>query len=353
MNMGRLSGTCILTIYSILSCNEEIVSVKTQKYFHEQVPFSAPFSQNSAKVSIFVDPLIWTAREAGTDCWAEGFASGKSFISNNLEQVRFRWDLGVRIGACYEIKHDQWDTQLFYTWFKTQGKDYASRGPGSMHSTFLGNFYVNNPEGAGITGPAYESASIEWAIKLQTFDVELGRKFLVSKSVELRPFIGAKGGWIHQFIHSKWYRPQLDKPPFFNLGIENIKNNFWGIGPEIGINTTWALFNGRHNSFGFFEDISGAIMYGHWAFSDVYNNDINQKIIIDSQPINGGASMLRIFTGLEWDAEWRQNCYQWCTKLGYEVQCWLNQLQFYSFTGGRLGNQLTLQGVTFEFCFGF
>ncbi len=61
-----------------------------------------------------------------------------------------------------------------------------------MHSTFLGNFYVNNPEAAGISGPAYESASIEWAIKVQIFDAELGRNFWMSKSVRMRPFIGQK-----------------------------------------------------------------------------------------------------------------------------------------------------------------
>lgn len=353
MNLGRLSTACALTVYSIVSCNEDVVSLKTTQYSHERAPFSVPFSQNSSKFRIFVDPLIWTAREAGTDCWAEGITSGQSFLSNNLEHVNFGWDIGVRVGACYETKHDQWDIRLFYTWFKTQGKDYASRGPGSMHSTFLGNFYVNNPQAAGISGPAYESASIKWPIKFQVFDVELGRNFLIGQSVELRPFIGAKAGRIHQFIHSKWYRPHLDKPPFFNLGIEDIKNNFWGVGPEIGVNSTWALFAGRHHAFGFFQDISGAIMYGRWAFSDVFNNDINQKIIIDSQPINGGASMVRIFTGLAWDAQLRQSCYQWCIKLGYEAQCWLNQLQFYSFTGGRLCNQLTLQGVTFELCIGF
>lgn len=353
MNIGRLSSAYILTVCSMVSCNEEIVSAKAQKYCHERESFSVAFPQNSTTHRIFVAPLIWTAREAGTDCWAEGITSGKSFISNNLEPVCFGWDLGCRIGAGFEITHDAWDTQLFYTWFKTQGSDYASRGPGSMHSTFLGNFYVNNPQGAGITGPAYESASIQWAIKLQIFDIELGRNFWMSKSVELRPFIGIKGGWIDQCIHSKWYKPQLDKAPFFNLGIENIKNNFGGIGPEMGINTTWVLVAGKHNSFSFFDDISGAIMFGHWSFGDVYTNDINDKIIIASQPINGGASMLRLFAGLEWNAQWRQNRYHWCTKVGYEAQCWLNQLQFYSFTGGRLCNQLTLQGVAFEFCFGF
>lgn len=353
MSIVRLFCAYILAAYSISSCSEEIVSPRAQNHFHEQKSISVSFPHHSTQRSISIAPLIWTAREAGADCWAEGIISGPSFLSNNLEQVNFGWDLGFRIGAHYEINDDQWDTQLFYTWFKTHGKDCASRGPGSMHSTFLGNFYVNNPDAAGISGPAYESASIEWAIKVQIFDAELGRNFWMSKSVQIRPFIGAKAGSIHQSIHSKWYKPQLDNAPFFNLGIENIKNNFRGIGPEMGINTAWVLFTGKHNTLSFFEDISGALMYGHWSFGDIFNNDINQKIIIDSQSINGAASMLRLFAGFEWNSELRRSLYTWCVKLGYEAQCWLNQLQFYSFTGGRLCNQLTLQGVAIEFCFGF
>ena len=330
-----------------------IASVKMQEDFNGLTNVSARFHQNSTEFNIFVDPLVWTAKEAGTDCWAEGIISDSSFISNNLEQIDFGWNVGLRIGAGYGMKHDQWDTRLFYTLFRTQGNDHASRGAGSMHSSFLGNFYVGNPEGAGITGPSYESASIRWTIRFQMFDWDLGRKFWASESLALRPFMGIKGGLIHQFIHSKWYKPNLTGTDFFNLGIENIKNNFWGIGPQVGIDTKWVLSAGKRHCFSIFDDISGALMYGHWAFSDVFDNDINQKIVIDSQPLNGGASMVRVFSGLEWNADVKQDCYRFSTKVGYEMQFWLNQLQFYSFTGGRLGNQLTLQGVTLEFCCDF
>jgi hypothetical protein len=324
-----------------------------QEYCNGQPNVSARFHPDSREFNIFATPIFWTAKEAGTDCWAEAITSDQTSISNNLEQIHFGWDLGFRVGAGYGMQHDQWDTNVFYTWFHTRGKDHASEGPGTIHSTFLGNFYVDNPDGKGLSGPSYESASIDWTIRFHVIDWELGRNFWISKSLALRPFIGIKGGWIHQFIHSKWQNPNLSGAEFFNVGIENIKNNFWGVGPEVGIDTKWVLFSGRSQFFSLFGDISGAIMWGHWSFRDVFNNALPQQVVVNLWPVNSGASMVRVFTGLEWEINFQQNRYQFSTKLGYEMQFWLNQLQFYSFTGGRLDNALTLQGGTLEFCFDF
>src|SRR5262249_51985460 len=160
----------------------------------------------------------------------------------DLHQVHFEWSPGFRVGVDYGMKHDQWDTQAYYTRFHTRGKDHASEGPGTVHSTFLGNFYVDNPQGSGLSGPSYQSASIDWTIRFNMFDWELGRHFWVSQSLSLRPFVGVKGGWIHQSIRSKWKDPNLVGAEFFKMGIEHIKNHFWGIGPEAGINTKWIFF---------------------------------------------------------------------------------------------------------------
>lgn len=302
---------------------------------------------------VFAHLLVWTAREAGTDCWAEVLNSNSLTSSNDIHEVHFGWDPGFRVGVGYGLKHDQWDTQAYYTWFKTNGTDHISGEPGSVHSAFLGNFYVDNPQGKGLSGPAYQKAGILWKIRFNLFDWEMGRHFLISKTLALRPFLGAKGGWIHQTIHSKWENPNLSSPQYYYLGTENLKNNFWGIGPEAGINTKWMIFFSKNQFINLFGDFSGATMWGHWSFADVFNNDLQQKIVTKLQNMSSGASMLRAFMGLGWDAHFNQNQCLISAKLGYEMQFWLDQLQFYSFTGGRLDNELTLQGGTFEICFDF
>jgi len=229
---------------------------------------SARFNPNSRGFDVFAGLIVWTANEVSADCWAEVITTDNSSTSNDLQQIHFGWDPGFRVGVGYRMEHDQWDTQLYYTWFYTRGEDKVSESSGGVHSTYLGNFYVGNPLGLGLSGPSYQSASIDWTIRFNIFDWELGRNFWVSKSLSLRPFIGVKGGWIHQFIHSKWKNPNRSGAEFFNVGVENIKNNFWGIGPAAGINSAWLLFAGQSQFFSLFADFSGAIMWGHWSFSD-------------------------------------------------------------------------------------
>lgn len=343
----------IIALCFAMPLNAAGTSTDTQEAADGVPNISARHNPNSRDFDIFADLIVWTAREAGPDCWAEVISSDDSTLSNELRQVHFGWDPGFRVGFSYGMKHDQWDTQAYYTWFHTRGKDHVSINQGTVHSTFLGNFYVDNPDGKGISGPSYHKASIGWTIRFNMFDWELGRNFWVSRSLALRPFLGVKGGWIDQSIHSKWQNPHVSNAEFFNLGTEDLKNNFWGIGPQAGINTKWNLFASQSQSFNLFGDISGALMWGHWSFSDLFRNDLGQQVSIDLQDINSGASMLRTFMGIGWDANFNQNRYLFCAKLGYEMQFWLDQLQFYSFVGGRLNNGLTLQGGTLEFCFNF
>jgi Legionella pneumophila major outer membrane protein precursor len=336
----------------LVSLDSLSLSVNVQECNNGLPNISARHCPNSRDFSIFANFIVWTAREAGADIWAEVIVSDGLIASNDLLQVNFGWDPGFRVGVGYGMKHDQWDTQVFYTWFNTIGKDATSSGPGTVYSTFLGNFYVDNADGAGLSGPAYQSATIGWTINFNMFDWELGRKYRVSKALSLRPFLGIKGGWIYQSIHSKWQNPDRFGVAFFNVGTENLENNFWGIGPGAGINTQWDLFKGQ-SQFYLFGNFSGALMYGHWFFSDLFQNDISQQVSVSLQDINSGASMLRTFMGFGCDVNFHRNQCRFSAKLGYEMQLWLDQLQFYSFTGGRLVNVLTLQGGTFEICFDF
>lgn len=319
---------------------------------------SAQFRPNSNTVDIFADLLVWKAEESGSENWAEVITSSGSRETAVLRDVRFRWNAGFRVGLGYEMSHDQWDTQFYYTWFHTTGKDHVSSSPGTVYSSFIGNFYVDNPDGHGISGIAYQHASMRWTIRFNIFDWELGRAFWISKALSLRPFVGLKGGWIHQSMHTHWKNPNLSLPQYagaepFSTATENLKNNFWGLGPSGGCNTKWNVYAGQQHSFSLLGDLSGAIMYGHWTFADRYKNDIGQVVSIKLSHINSGAMMLRTFLGFGWDANFREDRYHFSAKLGYEMQFWLDQLQFYTFDTGRLNNELTLQGGTLELCFDF
>lgn len=328
--------------------------VKDEKNDNGLPNISSRFHPNSTNFSIFADLLIWCAKESGSENWAEVINTKGSKTTSDIRDVHFGWNAGYRVGLSYGMKHDQWDTQFYYTWFRTRGSDHVSSAPGSVFSAFLGNFYVDNADGAGISGIAYQKASILWTIRFNMFDWELGRAFWISKALSLRPFIGIKGGWIDQSIHSKWENPSLSPfDPVFNTGRENLRNNFWGLGPSAGFDTKWNLIVCKNHSFSLFGDVSGAIMWGHWTFKDLYKNDIDQEVSIKTSHFNSGATMLRTMMGLGWDVNFSHDRFHFSTKLGYEMQFWLDQLQFYSFDTGRLNNELTLQGGTLAFRFDF
>jgi hypothetical protein len=295
--------------------------------------FAEPSYPNPYTIS--ATPLLWSAQESGADDWAQ------IFIGDDIEilDVSFDWNTGIRVGFDYMFSHNCWDTQLTYTWFSTTGKD-SAHSTGQITSSFLGNFYVANLDGAKDSGATYHDASMRWKIQFNMFDWEVGCLFGVTPRVSFRPFVGLKGGWIHQSIHSKWENPTIRG---FTLATENLKNNYCGIGPSVGVNTRWHL----SHCFGLFGDFTGALMWGRWSFADVYKNNEPFTVDVSMPTITGGNSMLRAFVGLEYEV----NCFS--MRLGYEGQFWFNQLRFYSFNLGRLNNLLTLQGATLDLNYRF
>lgn len=305
--------------------------------------------------NVFGDVLIWWANESGAENWAQVFSTTDVGINVDVLQVSFGCDVGFRVGIGSCISQDQWDTQLYYTRFRTQDKDGAST-TGEIASAYLGNFYIANDDGTK-TGPAYQKARMKWTIDFNTFDWELGCNCCLCGDFSLRPFIGLKGGWIHQTIRTHWQTPIFPSPdPFFpptpfDTGQETLKNDFWGIGPSAGLNTKWELCGFCSHVFSLFGDFSGALMYGRWTFEDDYENNILEQVVIDVSSINGAATMVRGFMGIGWDFD----CDTWCfaLRVGYEGQIWFDQLQLYTLNSGRMNNPLTLQGGTIDIQFHF
>jgi len=92
-------------------------------------------------------------------------------------------------------------------------------------------------------------------------------------------------------------------------------------------------------------------MWGHWTFSDVYENNIPTIIHIYNRDINSAATMLKGLLGIEWSG-----CIigaQTNIRLGYEAQVWFNQLQYYNYNMGKLNNLMSLQGAVLDFSINF
>jgi hypothetical protein len=295
---------------------------------------------------VFTDLLLWQLREGSADNWAQEISPAGVNQPINVLSVPFNWNGGLRVGA--GRNYGNWDTVVSYTWFNTKGSSQASVTSGGIYSPFLGNFYINNIDGINF-GPNYRNASIQWNFHFNIFDLEFGRPVKVDEFLKLRPFVGLKGGSINQSINSAWQNPTVATN--FTSATEDLKNDFWGLGPVIGLDTTWVVYRINAKSFNIFGNFSGGLLWGHWHFEDEYANNAPVTDSVHLDNVNGAATMARALLGVEWKARYPATTLS--IRLGYEAQVWFNQIQYYSLNMGRLNNLMSLQGGVLGFCFYF
>lgn len=291
---------------------------------------------------MFAELLYWQLNEVSDENWSQNLPPSGDYQAVTLHNVPFKLDPGVRLGIIYDTPSGVWDTSLYYTYYQTSAND---RAEGHVYSPYLGNFFANNANGSDF-GPYYDNAKLDWDFAFHTIDLELARHFVIDNALNLRPFIGLKAAVIRQEIDSHWYGPNDSTGPIntFTTARERITNNFWGVGPSLGLDSTWRLYQSINKSLNIIASLSGAVMWGHWSFSDHYENDTPVSIKIKNSDINDAAPMGRGVLGLEWTMQYSEAALS--IYLAYEAQVWLDQVQYYNYNMGKLDNLMSLQGGT-------
>lgn len=301
------------------------------------------YQQEDHSIFAFADALLWRVREGGADNWGQTIQPPGSTQKVNILDAPFNWRGGFRAGVGYEAA--SWDLVAAYTHFKTEA---VRRAQGEVYSGYTGNFFVGNTDGADF-GPHYQQGKMRWNFLFNTVDVEWGRSFNEEKALHLRPFVGIKGARIDQRIHTTWLNPVV--PTNFTSAVENLKNDFWGVGPEVGLDTTWPFCRRNFQTLSLVGDVSFAVLWSHWQFKDVYENNAGTSVTVHSDDINGGSTMGRGLFGVEWERDFSKAAMK--VRLAYEAQVWFNQLQYYTFNMGRLSYLMSLQGGVLDFSFNF
>lgn len=295
--------------------------------------------------AISADFLAWYASEEVASIWADVVTIGNNTSSWGAPSFKFKWDYGFRVGIGYDLEYGQWDSAISWTWFHT---DATHTIPFQPNNTLGPEFFAGF-----LSGNTPQSMKSQWSLVLNMFDWELGRDYLISKSLSLRPFLGLKGGWIDQSILAHYYNLTIDSVPTTNTGSEHLKNYFWGIGPLGGVNTKWRMRNFGSQFIDLFGDFSLASLWGTWNCGDKYKNTVHQTSSVNTKNASLGALMLRGFIGIGWDANLFNGRSHLAAKLGFETQLWVNQLRIATFQLQRLHNDLSLQGITCNCRFDF
>jgi len=302
-------------------------------------------SENAGRVDLFADFLFWFASEETASIWTNVFSIGFNTSTFEAKGFDFDWDYGFRLGAGYNFVYDQWDTQLYWTWYRTQSHDSVSPKP---NSTVIPEF-----EAGLLSRNNAAGAHIGWTIQLNMIDWELGRKYWVSNDLSLRPYIGLKGGWIDQSLRLRYEDLIVNNVNTDTVGKERLKNDFWGIGPVGGLNTKWRLRNFGTHFPSLFGDFSVATMWGTWKLHDRYRDETGLVSTTHFKTLTLGAIMFRGIVGVGWDAQFCRGKCHFATSLGYEMQLWVNQLRLSTLQLLPLHGDLTLQGITWNTRFDF
>jgi hypothetical protein len=284
-------------------------------------------------IDIFVNALYWKTSE--TVDWAFTLKTKPNFVGSAYKTLAFDWDPGFRVGVGYNMHHDQWDTQFTYTWFQAQANDHAS---GSVTSGFLAaRLSLLEP---------FQKGKIDFNLHYNMFDWDLGRSFLVSKSLSFRPFIGAKAGWINQRLRAKWTSPDY-------FAFEKVKNNFRGGGPKGGVDSQWILGNIERHVFSLKGTLAAAYLWGSWTLRDQFIDVFSTKTSIPMGRRNFGSLMLQTLMGFGWDFDFDKERSHFALNVSYEIQDWLNHFQVFSNASGTQNADLILQGLTVDVRFDF
>ncbi|SRR5581483_6139321 len=310
-------------------------------------PQGRPQVRNGYDVFLFGDVLVWNAHEDGLLLGVKNKGSSTNLSHAQTKTIHGKWNAGFRAGIGYNCMHDGWDYRLTWLRFNDTGRKNSSSHSGQ----FLFPTLVHPGEDLG---PA-DSMTSRWRLRLNQLDLDMGREFFVSKWLTLRPHFGVRTDWVRQNLRATY--KSFDDAPGVSSVKARLKDHWWGLGLEGGLDTQWGLGCG----WSIFGDITGSILYGfHHITDSTQDRPSHFKFVNMKDRFRVSHPIFDLEMGLRWDNMFCDDRYHLGLQVGWEHHIYFSQNQFPFFTddvslGSYVANQgdLTLQGWTFSARFDF
>lgn len=290
--------------------------------------------------------LFWNAREDQLG-FAIDFPDGVAPVGGpltagspigrvTLDDQKFNWDSGARVGFGYFIPCTCWDLSLAWTFFQTNSTATSSDG---TQATLT--FGLLNTAGA-------VDAQSRWNLHFNSLALEAGYYIDLPCCLIAHPHVGAFGVYIKQKQNVQ-YSGLIDNLGFpIDVSVSR-KNNYWGVGPTAGIDLQW-FFCGN---FSLISRTSASLVFGQFDIKTQYlfsEATFSAAINIKDKPYRG-RPMVDMYLGFGW--EWYLCGCPMELAAGYELEYWWQQWhapasvldEEFSSGGGRWGD-LLLHGLT-------
>lgn len=280
-------------------------------------------------MGVFLDAIDWRPTE--TNDWV--YINTETLPKQSLiyKTIDYHYTPGYRFGLTYS--YCTFDSLLSFTHLHATANDSAV---GNMQPSFLGSVTAKPfPPGQYL----YKSGQVRQIIDYNIFDLHVGKQFSPAAFVSLHPIVGLMGGWINQTIYAAYQGSTSSN--------EKITNNFVGIGPKVGLDTSVRLFNYNCYQPNLIVGFAASYQVGNWDITDVAKVTPTSTIKVIGANHSMGALTLQGLIGVE------LNYKNLGVKLAYELNDWFDQMQIFDNDTGAHNNDLILQGLTFGVYFNF
>jgi hypothetical protein len=310
------------------------------------------------------DFLYWYSRETNLSYGLEviGFAPEVGpppvatqvifSLPKSYKDLKASWDPGVRIGAGMNSSCDGWDYYFSWTWLKSC-KSQTSNGCGETDSavvTEAGSTLILNPwvESAVFQTPFFSTVKAKWELTLNLFDLEIGRRYWLSRCFTMRPFLGLRGAWTETNFNIESTLGPITLELLQNQQektCDHYNNEVWGVGIVGGFQPSWYFTP----CFSLFGNVAVSALWGDYNSKKTASVFVTGDGQIEGITLSGKnethrdtskmQSIIDLAIGLRWEDTWCCDRYRTALDIGWEHHMWINH-GAYSRTLGREGGAI-------------
>ena len=305
-------------------------------------------NNRASHVTFFFNALYWQPREEGLDYMIKNNTGAVFINSGTVERAKFDWNGGFRVGLGYCDPDCPMGFNVYYTRFKTSGCN-------SLTTTFPVVLFPvwSNPTTSIVTE---QEAQAKVNLSQNMFDMQLSTVVNSSCCVNIMPVLGLRYVRINQRFNINASGGQSTGPTAFVLDDAiTMKNNFWGFGPKVGINTTWGSWRG----FSIFNAMDVALLYGKFDITQkesvLFSDGVPETTFLDIQSnrFHLTRANLGLILGLQWQSQRCDRRSNICFSAGWEHQYFFGQNQLMRFSDDKnpgvntpVQGDLSTQGLT-------
>lgn len=266
--------------------------------FISALPLEAQDEPCCNNLKATISALYWKAQEEGLD-YAIKNKNGTTYCTDGeVDRVDFDWDWGFKLGLGYYFPCRCFDFDVLWTRFHSKGSDSTSAEfPDALFPIWT------NPN-TNFTNLSHSKACIN--LDLDTIDLQLSSLFSPNCFLSLRPRAGLFVALIDQkFNINAGDGDSLGTPTLVLDDDIDMKNDFWGIGPKLGVDTIWTLGCG----FSFIANGDLAITYGCFNIHQTENVLFEETVPpttyfkIKDDPYYHSLVNLALLIGLRWNTK--------------------------------------------------